>query len=166
MVCFQERWREWVGQSRVNNGAGAAQVANATEKAQTQCAARFPFALWCMLLHPNGAGIIEWVSPTHFRLNREPHHPKRTAFLLSFFSSGLLASFLRQLSYWGFSSSDDAQTYSNPHFVQLQPEALAGMQRLKRQQDPFESWRERGEDWTDPAVMLVVERQLAAGWLQ
>lgn len=122
----------------------------------------FPARLWELLLHPSGRNVAYWVSSTHFVLVKGP---ALEAYLLNFFVSGRLASFMRQLNYWGFSGNHDR--WSNPHF---RLPNLAQALTIKRKpnhwkrpkkQDAWEESKRQVETWNDPGILASVEFEFA-----
>jgi hypothetical protein len=131
-------------------------------------APHFPWALWQLLLHPAGRDLAYWVSPTHFVLSKNA--AKMKDYLLRFFRTGRLASFTRQLNYWGFQFHSKDGVWSNPAFQQQLhvPTMLARMERKGRAHHaaPADVWEESkgwhaSETWEDPGVLAQVKGEFA-----
>ena len=118
----------------------------------------FPVLLWQLLLQPAGCNLAYWMSPTHFVLVKSPALER---YLLRFFASGRLASFMRQLNYWGFSCSNDR--WSHPHFqLSNRVQAMAikrksNKWKLPKKEDAWEESKRRVEMWNDPSIVASVE---------
>lgn len=123
----------------------------------------FPETLWNLLLHPAGKHLAYWVSPTHFVLVKGC---ALESYLLLFFASGRMASFTRQLNYWGFSCVHNM--WSHPHFQLPDREQGLAIKRKKNtwrraQRDMWEESKRRVEIWNDPGILAAIELDFAQG---